>query len=557
MERSFNEASRILVYLGFFLSALLIAQTENLRQRFAEGLALAILVIAVLGLGSRLLPDLITVSDPSSGGPRLRYPLGYWNANGALFGFGVALLLWLRVNGSSKAFRWAALAFLPVLLLALYFTYSRGGVLAMAIAVLVFLAMSEDRLVHAVQLCLTLLATAPPVIATQARRALADNLDSPEAASDGLFVLLLLLIGIALLLGATWVLSRLAKGKPVLVKRSIAISRHPRLLAVLGVCLALGALGAVVTIGDRAWEQFSSPDLQFPERPETHFSQLSGAGRHDFWRVALEGFQEAPVLGTGAGTYGFTWRKDRSIDLPVQDAHSILLEPLSELGLLGAALFIAMIVILLGVGLAAWRRELRRARERTAVLIAVMVAFVASAGFDWFWEMAALGAVFFLAAGVVVGSRCSQLSRFPQADEPSYDEGRRYGFAISGVALAWIAIAMLAGPLAMKFELSRSQDAAAEGRIASAVDHALTARSLQPWAASPYIQLGGLAELEGAHEIALEHYHQARNRERENWQIWYLSGRAAEAAGDIEAAQRYLERAQELNPRAPEFRDQE
>lgn len=554
VERSFNEAARVLVYLGFFLSALLIAQTDKLRQRFAEGLAISIAIVAVLGLGSRLLPDLISVSDPSSGGPRLRYPLGYWNANGALFGFGVALLLWLRLNGSWKVLRQGALAFLPVLFLGLYFTYSRGGLLAAAVAVAVFLAISNDRLIHAVNLCLALLATAPAVLATQDRRALADNLGSAEAVDDGIFVLAVLVAGILALFFASWALGRFAKGRPHLVNRSLAVSRHPRMLAILATCLGIFALGAAFTLGERAWDQFSSPDLQFPERPEEHFAEFSGAGRHDFWRVALEGFEAAPILGTGAGTYEFTWRKDRNIDIPVRDAHSVFLEPLSELGIVGAALVIAMIAALLIVGVASWRREIRQAQERTAVLLAVMAAFVISAGFDWFWEMPALGAVFFLSAGVVTSSRCSQLSQFRKVEDSAYDEGRRYGFAISGVALGWIAIAMLAGPLVMKYELNRSQEAASEGRIASAIDHALTARSLQPWAASPYIQLGGLAELESAYGIALAHYDEARKREKENWQIWYLSGRAAAAAGDTESAERFMRQAQELNPRAPEFR---
>ena len=80
------EADRVLVYLGFFLAAFLIAQTDERRQRFAEGLAIAVALVALLGLGSRLLPHVLDVGDSLGSGPRLRYPLGYWNANGAIFG---------------------------------------------------------------------------------------------------------------------------------------------------------------------------------------------------------------------------------------------------------------------------------------------------------------------------------------------------------------------------------------------------------------------------------------------------------------------------------------
>ena len=77
------EADRVLVYLGFFLAAFLIAQTDESRQRFAEGIAIGVDDRGrSLGLASRLLPHVVEVSEGLGSGPRLRYPLGYWNANG-------------------------------------------------------------------------------------------------------------------------------------------------------------------------------------------------------------------------------------------------------------------------------------------------------------------------------------------------------------------------------------------------------------------------------------------------------------------------------------------
>ena len=93
IELSVIEADRVLVYLSFFLAAFLIAQTSERRQRFAEGMAIAAALVALLGLGSRLLPHVLNVGDSLGTGPRLRYPLGYWNANGAMCGIAVALLL--------------------------------------------------------------------------------------------------------------------------------------------------------------------------------------------------------------------------------------------------------------------------------------------------------------------------------------------------------------------------------------------------------------------------------------------------------------------------------
>src|SRR3954453_1871337 len=77
IELSVTEADRVLVYLGIFLAAFLIAQTGQRRERFGEGISIALIAIALLALASRLLPDLLSVSQGAEAGARLSYPLGY------------------------------------------------------------------------------------------------------------------------------------------------------------------------------------------------------------------------------------------------------------------------------------------------------------------------------------------------------------------------------------------------------------------------------------------------------------------------------------------------
>ena len=149
----------------------------------------------LLGLGSRLLPHVLDVGDSLGSGPRLRYPLGYWNANGAIFGIGVALLLWMSRRAAAPALRWLSVAALPALLLALYFTYSRGGLLALLVAGGCLLALSHDRLWLLATLAIGALGALPAVLAVQARHSLADNLDDQAAVDQGVTVLLILLAG--------------------------------------------------------------------------------------------------------------------------------------------------------------------------------------------------------------------------------------------------------------------------------------------------------------------------------------------------------------------------
>lgn len=549
VELSVIEADRVLVYLGFFLAAFLIAQTDERRQRFAEGLAIAAAIVALLGLGTRLLPHVFEVADSLGTGPRLRYPLGYWNANGAMAGIGVAMLLWMSRRSTWSALRWLSVAAIPATLLTLYFTYSRGGLLALLVATGCLIALSRDRLWLLATFAVGVLGALPAVLAVQARHSLAENIANQAAVDQGVTVLVILLAGIALSLALFAGLRRIEGRDGQLTGRALAVSRNPVVLKRVALGLAVAAIVAVAAVGGRAWNQFSSPDVQFPDDPKQHFSDFSGAGRHDFFRVALDSFGEKPVLGHGAGTYEFSWERHRSIELPVHDAHSLYLEAFAELGAVGGLLVLGLVGTLLWCAFAAWRAAAHPQRERYAALAAAMLAFAVGAAFDWFWEIAGLGAVFFLVAGVVVAARCAQLAEDPRREAGAM-EGRRYGLAVAGLAVAWIAAIALIGPLLVEREIDSSQAAAARGDIGAAVDHASNARTIEPWAASPYVQLGLLAERQGEYPLAVEHFTHAIDREDRNWQWFYLRSRVEHEAGDEEAAQADLERARELNPRS-------
>jgi O-antigen ligase len=548
LELSVIEADRVAVYLGFFIAAFLIAQTDERRQRFAEGLAIAAAFVALLGLGGRLLPHVIDVAVTTSSGPRLSYPLGYWNANGAIFGIAVALLLWTSRRAAFAALRWLSATMIPICLLALYFTYSRGGLLSLVVACGCLLVLSRDRLWLLATLAIGALGTFPAVLAVQSRHSLAENLGGQAAIDQGVTVLLILLAGIAVSLllfaGLRWEERR----EGGLSGRAVAISRNPNVLRGIALAAVLLVIGVVAAVGGRAWDKFSSPDIQFPSNPQAHFADFSGAGRHEFYKVALDAFDEKPVLGHGAGTYQFSWNQLRSIELPVHDAHSLYLEAFAELGVIGGLLVIGLIGTLLWCGFAAWRAAPDPQRDRYAALLAAMLAFAVGAAFDWFWEIAALGAVFFLAGGVVVAARCAQIAADPRRQPDPRAEGRRFGLTVTAMVLAWVSAIALVGPLLVEREIDSSQAAAAKEDFAAATDHAETARSIEPWAASPYVQLGLLAERQGNYPVAIEHFGHAIDREDRNWQWYYLRSRVEHEAGDEVAAEADLEKARELNP---------
>jgi tetratricopeptide (TPR) repeat protein len=549
IELSVTEADRVLVYLGFFLASFLIAQTDQRRQRFAEGIGISLIGIAIVALASRLLPDLVGLGPGIGSTPRLGYPLEYSNANGLAFGIATALSLWMSRRSLNLSLRWLAVATLPAVLLALYFTYSRGGLLALLIACGCLIALSHDRLWLLATLAIGTVGALPAILAVQARRALADN-STAAAIGQGKTVLAILLAGTAVALGLFALLRRLEKRDDEVTGRALAMSRDPKVLKRLALALALLALGAAVAVGGRAWDQFSSPDVALPTQPETRITEFSGTGRDEFWRVSFDAFGEDPLIGQGAGTYRFAWNQMRDIPMPVLDAHSLYFEAFAELGLVGGLLVLALVGTLLWTGFAAWRDASGPRRELHAALLGACLAFAVGAGLDWFWEIAAVGAIFFAAAAALVAARCGQLARRRAESNGKGDraEQRRFGLAVAGLATAWVAALALVGPLLVDREIDSSNAAAARGDLAAAVDHADTARSIEPWAASPYVQLGLLAESQGDYATAAARLSEAIDREEGNWQLYYLRARIEQRGGEEAAARADLAEARRLNP---------
>ena len=87
-------------------------------------------------------------------------------------------------------------------------------------------------------------------------------------------------------------------------------------------------------------------------------------------------------------------------------------------------------------------------------------------------------------------------------------------------------------------------------RALSAADEAHT---LEPWAASPYLQLALLEEQSGDLRRLAARIGQAIDRDRSDWRLWLVSARIDVKAGFIGEARRSLARARALNPRSPLF----
>jgi O-antigen ligase len=114
-----------------------------------------------------------------------------------------------------------------------------------------------------------------------------------------------------------------------------------------------------------------------------------------YWHVAWQEAAEAPLFGRGAGSFATSWLERLPVNVAVQDAHSVYLETLAELGLVG----LALLVLALGIPLAAALRGVG------AAAAAGYVAFLVQAGVDWHWELPAVTVAGLLCGAAILQER--------------------------------------------------------------------------------------------------------------------------------------------------------
>jgi tetratricopeptide (TPR) repeat protein len=536
-ERAFAEADRILLYLGAFVLAA--SSPGRWRAALADGLGAGCAAVGALALASRCFPDLISGGQLAdflpSASARLSYPVGYWNGLAVLAALGVPLLLRGGVAGASPALRALALAPVPALAAVVYLASSRGAAAAAVIGALAFCVLERRRWAAVGAVLVAGAGSAAAIAALVSRSELVDGPLGSDAAVEqgrGAAVLLVLVCAATGLVHALGV-------------RFLSRARPPRALAwaAAGALVALALVAVVAAEPVEAFRTFKEPPGAFSEpRPDlvrAHLLSGGGSGRWQFWEAAVDEFRSRPLAGHGAGSYEAWWAQHGSLAYFVRDAHSLYLELLGELGLLGLGLLLGAFAAGLA-GLRALRALGEGTRSAVAALAAAFLAYAFAAGIDWMWETTVVSLVGMACLGLLVAR-----------DAPRARVGVPVRAAVAFVALAVLVLQAL--PLLGALELDESRAAVRGGDLAEARIHARRARDLQPWAATPYLQLALVAEEAGDLAIARTRIRDALRRDASDWRLWLVAARLDTKAGDVAAARRSLARAVALNPRSPLF----
>jgi hypothetical protein len=548
-ERSVAEIGRVSVYASFFVLGLCVLDAGRLR-RLVNGMACAFAVVGVLAVLSRLHPQwfprdqIVAFFGPT---PRLDYPLNYANGLGELLAMGVPLLLGVSARARTLVGSALAAACLPALALGIMLSISRGGALAAAIGLLFLLALVPDRLPTLATASIAAAASAILIVALLQRSALRNGLSTPQAVTQRGQMLVLMLVvcaGVAFVQVAISLWARYAfrPGWMALSRRRAAIGLAGVLAIAVIVAFSAGLPGEL----SRQWQAFKRPNVTGVSSANAYarFGTVTGSHRYQYWQAAIAAFHTHELHGIGAGTFEFWWARHNSVSEFVRNAHSLYVEALAELGIVGALLAVGFFLILLVLGGVRALRAPPSIRHAVAVAVAALAAFAVSAAYDWVWQLAAMPAAALLLGAGIVGARRRPIPLTPRSRRATRTA------LVCGALLALPAIAI---PLASTASIRSSQGEARGGNLAAAMRDARSAQTLEPYAATPRLQRALILELEGRFGQAATAAREATERGSTDWRTWLVRSRVAVEAGHPRLALDYYLRARALNPTSSLF----
>jgi hypothetical protein len=470
-DDSFKDAGRMLAYCAVFGACIVLARTLPARwPAVLGGVVLAAIVVCGYALLTKVFPDELDAGDIYS---RLRAPYSYWNAIGLTAAMGAVACMWLGARRPGHALL-SALAYpaMGVMLLTLMLAYSRGALVALVLGLALWFCIVPLRLRGAAVL-ISGAAVAGLVVAWDfSTHALStDNVELAARTSAGhqlgaLIVVMLVLLTLAGLAFGFWT----GRNAPSIISRRRAGALLLSLLAVV-ILAAAGALAAshrgFTGSISHGLHSLTNPHAAVPSNAPGRLTAV-GSVRARYWNEALKVFKAHPALGAGAEGYATARLRYRTETLDVRHAHGYVVQTLADLGIVGLALTLALLVAWMAAAgrathpgnrrwtswpeLRSWLGRTERGRypawrrltvdgrpapytaERVGLLsmLCIVVVFGIHSLADWTWYVPGNACVALLCAGWLAG-------RGPLS-------ARERGIATAGLATPGLAATGLAAP---------------------------------------------------------------------------------------------------------------
>jgi UDP-GlcNAc:undecaprenyl-phosphate GlcNAc-1-phosphate transferase len=539
-DQALLDANRWMLYAAVFTVLVLLLRDDRLGRLLMAAATAAVVAFGLYLCARLLLPD----SGEMFLNRRLNDPLGYVNGQAGY----LLLALWPLVAAAERTrshlLSGAAVSAAVLLAGLALLGQTRAVVPAVIVSAVVLVAVLPGR---GARLWALVAIAAGVGLAAGPLLAVYDSATGSQQPDEGTIRAgVLALIGAAVLAGGIWAAARYAAGH--------AVSRSPQRARMASV-VALAAVGLVVAVGgfvavgnpvDRARTEvraFKNLDSGSAAESRTRFTS-GGGNRYDYWRVAANQFKDHPLKGIGAGNYDRTYFLERRTVEDVRQAHSLPLQVLGDLGLVGGV----GLLLFVGAVLAGFARRARaaaRGSERDLTLAVagggMFLVWLVHTSVDWLHLIPGVTGIALCGAAVLVAP-------WSRVDAGARRSPVRLAVGVT-CALVVLAGAVLVGraTLADKYrsesqEIVASDPGKALGRAADSLslnDEALPAYYAR---AAAYARVNDYDRARGA---LLE----ATRREPHDFVTWGLLGDLALRRGNLDQAKRAYARASQLNPR--------
>jgi hypothetical protein len=535
---SWQSAAQTLGYLAAFAAAAALARLAPRRWPAVVGaVATAAVALSAYALLAKALPGTF---DPGDQIGRLQVPFGYWNAVGVTAALGLPPCLWAgaRLHGG-RVLRALSAPAVALLISVVVLSYSRSAVLVAVLAVGAWLAFVPLRLRAAALLALggagaamiTGWALATPDL-TADRVAEAARVSAGHAFGLVLLATLLVLGGAGVAYAVA--LERLTLGHATRRRIGTALVAAAALLPLAGIgALAASSRGLTGEIS-HVWSNLtSSGGPGFVVGDSASRLLQFGSSRPLYWSEGITVGEHALLAGTGAEAFAVSRTAYTDSTVPVSHVHSYAIQTFADLGLIGVAINLALLVswalaaarpLALRVSWSSLSGDQAAERQGLITLAIVVVGFGVQSAVDWTWFFTGVAIPSLVCAGWLAG-------RGPLRD-PVRRAGRRRPImqrpATGALVTALAAVTLLGAwavwqPLRSADALSSSLDAVAARDTSAAFTDARDAASIDPVTIQP---LRILSELYGAGNpgAARRELVEATRRQPDNPEPWSWLG---------------------------------
>jgi hypothetical protein len=559
-NQTWLELNRDLAYVLVLVLAIGVGASHRRPLRtIATAYLLVALVVTVYALGQKVVPGLHIAGlfdlNQTATFARLQAPFDYWNALALFLALAVPIALVVAVDGErSLRVRLASLLAVELMLIVIGLTYSRGGLIALVVALAVSLALGRAWLRSLVLLAAAAAASVLPLwLALSVHSLSGAGVSLGDRGVGGVeFGLALILTLAALYAAGRRLLAHEARiglspeHMRVLTRLLLAGLGVAVLLAVVAIALSSRGFGGTIS---HAWDTFTTPHATANVN-SPNFSVSSG-NRWVWWKEAVGAWSDRPIAGWGAGSFQVLDRMYSPIgNLSVQDAHSVPLQWLAEAGLIGGLLAIGGYLLLLAGGLASTREQTGAERAFAAALLGGAAAYAIHAVYDWDWDMPGVTFPVMVFLGVLAGAGIARRT-WHVAPRPPLARGLALALCTL-IVCVYALSALLPSLAATKASAALTQAGATSSRIQleHAAGTALLAARLDPLsdeglkaAASISIYLSRLPQ---ARRYLLE----AVGRNPSDPLAWQQLADLELRLRDVRATRQAIERVLALEPRA-------